>query len=254
MAVRSTTAQESRVQLNGHQVSLEAIPRHVAVIMDGNGRWAQRKHLPRLAGHRAGTENIRRVVKALSKYGVKVATLYAFSTENWSRPKEEVRGLMEIMGKVIHRESLEFHKQGVRLQHLGRLERLPQQLREAVMKAIELTQKNEVFTLCVAFDYGGRDEIIGAIQRLIADGVPAEAVTADLLSGYLYTGNIPDPDLIIRTAGEMRLSNFLLWQSAYSEYYSTPTLWPDFNEREVEKALLEYQRRQRRFGGLTPVR
>jgi undecaprenyl diphosphate synthase len=230
------------------QAEISSIPTHVAIIMDGNVRWAEGRHLSRLKGHRAGTENIRRVVEAFGKSGVKYLTLYAFSTENWLRPKSEVKELMQILASVIGRETKEMHKRGIRLRHLGRLDRLPGKLQEEVLKSVELTKNNDRMTLSVAFDYGGRAEIIEATKRMLREKVSPEAVDEALVSSYLYTAGIPDPDLIIRTAGEMRLSNFLLWQSAYSEYYFTPVFWPDFDTEEVKKALLAYSQRGRNFG------
>lgn len=226
------------------------LPRHVAIIMDGNGRWACQQGQPRLEGHRAGTQNIRRVIHAFSRYQVEYLTLYAFSTENWGRPPSEVQGLMELMGVVIEREVQDLHAENVRLRHLGRLQHLNPQLRQAVERALRMTEKNTGLTLCVAFDYGGRAEILEAVRRMLRDGVSPEELTEDLFRWYLYAADIPDPDLIIRTAGEQRLSNFLLWQSAYSEYYSTPVLWPDFDAAEVDRAMEVYQQRRRRFGRL----
>ncbi|MFQ6059127.1 MAG: isoprenyl transferase [Anaerolineae bacterium] len=228
--------------------TLTKIPKHVAIIMDGNGRWAQARGLPRLAGHRAGTENIRRVLEACVEYGVEILTLWAFSTENWARPEEEVRGLMRILEQTIKRELHELHRQGVQLRHIGRLDRLSPRLQEQVRHAIELTKDNDRITLNVAFDYGGRAEIVQAVRRIIADGVRPEEVDEALISRYLYTAGQPDPDLIIRTSGEMRLSNFMIWQGAYAEYYSTPTYWPDFDKEELYRALLAYSQRERRFG------
>jgi undecaprenyl diphosphate synthase len=228
------------------------VPRHVAIIMDGNGRWAKKRGLPRLAGHRAGVDNIRRVLEELARLGVKYVTLYAFSTENWNRPKEEVAGIMELLREVIHEETQALHKRGVRIIHLGRKDRLSPELKEAVNYAQELTKNNTEITLCVAFDYGGRAEVIDAVRRIVRDGVPPEGIDEELFSRYLYTAGLPDPDLVIRTGGELRLSNFLLWQSAYSEYYSTPTLWPDFDGGELEKAIRAYSKRQRRFGTVFP--
>ena len=224
------------------------VPAHVAVIMDGNGRWAKQRRLPRLAGHKAGTENIRRIIEGFAGAGVKYLTIYAFSTENWDRPSDEVHGLMDILQEVIHRETQALHKQGVRLRHLGRLDRLSPQLQKAVCDAVDLTKENESMTLNVAFDYGGRAEILESIKALIREGVSPEEIDEATLGSRLYTAGIPDPDLIIRTGGELRLSNFLLWQSAYSEYYTTPALWPDFNQEELEKALVAYSQRARRFG------
>jgi undecaprenyl diphosphate synthase len=215
--------------------------------MDGNGRWAQRRGLPRLAGHRAGTENIRRVLTGCVEFGVKILTIYAFSTENWKRPEDEVKGLMSIFARVIDRELNELHKQGVQLRHVGRLEGISPKLQAKVQRAIELTQNNDRIVLNVAFNYGGRAEIVDAVRRIVRDGVPAEEVTEDTISHYLYT-HCPDPDLIIRTSGEFRTSNFLLWQAAYAEYYVTPTYWPDFDKEELYQALLAYSQRERRFG------
>jgi undecaprenyl diphosphate synthase len=237
---------------SGPQVSnpprLSVVPRHVAIIMDGNGRWARKRGLPRLAGHRAGTENTRRIIESCVELDVPVLTLYAFSTENWGRPREEVDGLFAILADVIDRETEALHEQGVQLRHIGKLEGLPPTLRERVSCAVELTKANRRLVLNVAFNYGGRAEILQAVQRLLADGVAAEALTEDLFASYLHTAGVPDPDLIIRTAGEMRLSNFLLWQAAYAEYYCTETHWPDFGKEEFYRALCEFGQRQRRFG------
>jgi len=227
---------------------LERVPRHIGIIMDGNGRWAQARGLPRLAGHRAGTENLRRVLRAAVEFGIQILTIYAFSTENWARPEDEVRGLLSILGRVIDRELTELHEEGVQLRHVGRLERVPSRLRQKIRDAIELTKDNQRLILNVAFDYGGRAELVDAIRRIIADGVPADQVDESLVSRYLYTAELPDPDLIIRTSGEMRVSNFLLWQGAYAEFYVTPTLWPDFDKDEFYKALQGYSQRERRFG------
>ena len=227
-------------------------PVHVAIIMDGNGRWAEDRGLSRLDGHRAGTQNIRTIAQSAAKVGVKYLTLFAFSTENWSRPGNEVTGLMDILGEVIEGESEEMSDAGVRLNHLGRIDRLPPPLQEAITAAMTLTQDNTGLVLSVAFDYGGRDEILHAVKRIIADRIPPEQLDEPTLSRYLYTDGIPDPDLIVRTGGEMRLSNFLLWQSAYSEHYVTEIRWPDFDEAEFHKALDVYRNRQRRFGGLRP--
>ncbi|MGB3129500.1 MAG: polyprenyl diphosphate synthase [Dehalococcoidia bacterium] len=226
------------------------LPNHVAIIMDGNGRWAEKRGMPRLFGHRAGTDNVQRVVEAFDRYQVRYLTLYAFSTENWRRPGVEVSGLFHILAEMIDRETKVLHKKGVKLAHLGKVDELAPELRDKVRKAIELTKNNTGMTLSIAFDYGGRAEILEAVRRIIYDDVPAEDITESLFGSYLYTADVPDPDLIIRTAGEMRLSNFLIWQAAYGEFYSTPTLWPDFGEKEIEKALIAYSRRERRFGGL----
>ncbi len=228
------------------------IPAHVAIIMDGNGRWAKKRGLPRLAGHRAGTENLREIIKACVEFGVKYLTIYAFSTENWGRPADEVDGLMHILEDVIDQELEELHQQGVQLVHIGQLERLDPSLRDKVKKSIELTKDNHRLTVCIAWNYGGRDEIVCAIKRIIEDGLKPEQICDDLVSDYLFTAGIPDPDLIIRTSGEMRISNFLIWQSAYSEWYVTPILWPDFNRDEFRTALIDFGQRERRYGLVIP--
>ena len=234
---------------NGQQYSsLERVPRHVGIIMDGNGRWARARGLPRSAGHRAGTENLRVVLRAAVEFGIQVLTIYAFSTENWGRPKAEVRGLLSIFEQMIDRELRELHKEGVQLRHIGRLEHVSPRLQQKVLDAIELTKDNQRLILNVAFDYGGRTELVSAIRHIVADGIPAEQIDESLVSRYLYTADCPDPDLIIRTSGEVRVSNFLIWQAAYAELYVTPTLWPDFGKDELYKALEDYNRRERRFG------
>jgi len=223
-------------------------PRHIAIIMDGNGRWAKKRGLPRLAGHEAGSKNIHPVVKIFADYGVRYLTLYAFSTENWNRPRIEVAGLLSLLAKKIDRETQAFHRENIRLVHLGRLDRMSQKLREKVQAAVELTKNNTGLTLCLAFDYGGRDEIVRAARRIASAGIPGDNIDESVFARCLYSPDIPDPDLVIRTGGESRLSNFFLWQAAYSELYFTPVLWPDFRHKDVEEALSEYKRRQRRFG------
>src|SRR5687768_9923023 len=230
------------------KIPTDRLPRHVAMIMDGNGRWALSRRLPRLAGHKAGTENLRRVIRASVEFGIKYLTIYAFSTENWGRPPEEVKGLMYILEDVIDKELAELNKEGVQLRHIGRLERLAPSLQEKVLYAIELTKNNDRLVLNVAFNYGGRDEIVNAIQNIMKDGIPPEEVTDELVSKYLYTAGVPDPDLIIRTSGELRVSNFLIWQAAYSEWYVTPTYWPDFDKKEYRHALETFAQRDRRYG------
>ncbi len=230
------------------QPILPHAPQHVAIIMDGNGRWALKRGLPRLAGHKAGTENLRRIIKACVEFGVRYLTLYAFSTENWGRPKEEVLGLMRILEDVIDHELKELHEQGVQIRHIGKLEQLPAFLQEKVRGALQTTRNNQKLTINIALNYGGRDEIIHAVQQMIRDGVPAESVDSEVVSRYLYTAGVPDPDLIIRTSGELRISNFLIWQAAYSEWYVTPTYWPDFDREEFLRALQEFAQRDRRFG------
>ncbi len=226
----------------------EKIPRHVAIIMDGNGRWARQRGLPRLAGHRAGTENLRRILEASVEFGIEILTIYAFSTENWQRPPSEVRGLMSILEQVIDREIEELDRQGVQLRHIGRLEGIRPDLQAKIKQAIERTRHNDRLILNVAFNYGGRAEILDACRRIIRDGLDPDELDEETFRRYLYTWPLPDPDLIIRTGGEYRLSNFLIWQAAYAEIYSTPIFWPDFNREELAKALIEYAGRERRFG------
>ncbi|HEY93124.1 MAG TPA: di-trans,poly-cis-decaprenylcistransferase [Dehalococcoidia bacterium] len=226
------------------------LPTHVAIVPDGNGRWAELRGLPRLSGHHAGAENMRHMVEYLSEYPIKYVTLYGFSTENWSRPEDEVRGLFSLLEEFINQYVLEIHKRGIKLRHIGRLNELPQGLQLAINRAVELTKNNNGMTLNVAFNYGGRVEILDAVRRLIAEGVSHQNIDEGLFSNYLYTDGLPDVDLLIRTGDELRLSNFLIWQTAYSEYYFTEVLWPDFSKKEIEKALLSYSQRQRRFGGL----
>ena len=222
--------------------------------MDGNGRWAQERGLSRQAGHRAGTENIRRLIETFADRGVQYLTLYAFSTENWARPRREVSTLIKLLGRVLERELRALHENGVRLVHLGSLGPLSPDLQKKVCDAIELTKNNRRLTVCLAFNYGGRSEILEAVKRIVREEIPASEITEEVMASHLDTRGIPDPDLIIRTAGEMRLSNFLLWQAAYAEYYATPTYWPDFDEAEVDRALAAYARRERRFGAVKPRR
>jgi undecaprenyl diphosphate synthase len=229
----------------------ETVPAHVGIIMDGNGRWASRRGLPRLAGHHAGTENVRRITIACADAGVEVLTIYAFSTENWRRPADEVFGLMRLLAQRIDREAAELHRNNVQIRHVGALEGIQSALAERVRAAVELTRANTGLVLNVAFNYGGRQEIARAVQRVMALGVPAQDITEELIDQHLDTAGLPDLDLVIRTGGEMRLSNFLLWQAAYAEYYSTPICWPDFGREELYQAFAEFGRRVRRFGGLS---
>lgn len=228
-------------------------PVHVAIIMDGNGRWATSRGLPRLSGHKAGTENLRRIIRASVSFGVKYLTLYAFSTENWNRPQDEISGLLHILEDVIDHELDELNHEGVRLIHIGHLEHLNKKLAGKITHAMELTRNNDNLVVNLAFSYGGRDEITCAIKKIIADGVAADSIDETLIGSYLFTAGIPDPDLIIRTSGEYRVSNFLIWQGAYSEWYFTHTLWPDFDKDEYYTALVEYGKRDRRFGKVNPV-
>lgn len=226
------------------------VPRHVAIIMDGNGRWAKERGLNRVAGHRAGTENLRTIIRASTKLGIQYLTLYAFSTENWSRPKAEISGLMHILSDVIDRELGELNEEGARLVHIGHLKGLSKALQDKVRYAIDLTKENRRITIVLAFNYGGRDEIIHAIKHMLTDQVNPDDVNEELVSNYMFTRDIPDPDLVIRTSGELRTSNFLTWQSVYSEWYFPQVYWPDFKEEELRKAIEVFNQRDRRFGGL----
>lgn len=228
----------------------QSVPQHIAIIMDGNGRWARARGLTRNQGHRAGVENIRRIVEGCIELGVGYLTVYAFSTENWVRPEDEVSGLISLLGEAIVGETPALHEAGVQIRHLGSLEGLPEHQHQAVRAALELTRHNDRLVLSAAYNYGGRAEIVHAIRRIIEDRLEPEAVSEGVFASYLYTAGLPDPDLIIRTAGEMRLSNFLIWQAAYSEYWSTPTYWPDFGPEHLREAILDFGRRRRKFGGL----
>jgi undecaprenyl diphosphate synthase len=224
------------------------IPAHIAVIMDGNGRWAKARHLPRIFGHRAGIASVREIVRTSGELGVKALTLYAFSAENWTRPTTEIRALMKLLEEYIVREVPELHKNRVRLRAIGRLEALPAGARKKLTEAIEATAHNRGLTLVLALNYGGRQEIVDACNRALEAG--HKKLDEETLAHFLYAPDCPDPDLLIRTSGEMRLSNFLLWESAYTEIYVTKTLWPDFRKTHLYEAIAEYQRRERRFGGL----
>ncbi|NWF70966.1 MAG: isoprenyl transferase [Chloroflexi bacterium] len=237
-----------RVQTPEEPLVTERVPRHVAIIMDGNGRWAKAHGMPRNEGHRQGKENLRRIVEACVEFGVQILTIYAFSTENWNRPPAEIGALMTILELVLDQEVEKLHKNGVQVRHIGTLEGVAPRLQEKIRLACDYTRNNTRLILNVAFNYGGRDEIVRAVRHIIEDGVPAQEVMEALINRYLFTGDLPDPDLIIRTSGELRVSNFLIWQGAYSEYYVTPTYWPDFDKDELRKALIAYSMRKRRFG------
>jgi undecaprenyl diphosphate synthase len=243
MAVISDTHHVSEQELSPSRV-----PKHVAIIMDGNGRWAKLRGLPRTEGHRQGTENLRRILKSCVEFGVEILTIYAFSTENWTRPRAEVRMLMRILEMVIDRELDELNGSGVQIRHIGQMDGIDPSLQKKIRYACEYTKNNTKLILNVAFNYGGRDEIVHAVRRIVEDKIPVEKIDDRLVGSYLYTSGLPDPDLIIRTSGELRVSNFLIWQGAYSEYYVTPVYWPDFDKNELRKALVEYGTRKRRFG------
>ncbi len=229
------------------------IPQHVGIIMDGNGRWAAQRGLPRQAGHRAGFENLRRVLRACVDFGIPMLTVYAFSTENWGRPEEEVKALLVLLERGLEREVPKLHREGVVIRHFGRKDNLAPSLQKKIADAWTLTRDNRRIALNVAFNYGGRAEIVQAVQRILVAGLAPEQIDEALVSRYLYTEGLPDPDLVIRTGGEMRLSNFLIWQAAYAEYYSTPTYWPDFDKEELERALVAFTARDRRFGLVKPA-
>jgi undecaprenyl diphosphate synthase len=241
---------KKRAPHEGKMEPLDAVnmPHHVAIIMDGNGRWALRKGLPRIAGHKRGVETVRRVSEECRRIGIDVLTLYAFSDENWGRPKEEVGFLMDLLGTFLKLEIATMKANDIRFRTIGRIERLPSSARKWIEKAIAGTAGNSGMVLNLALSYGGRGEILEAVRRLSAEGTPPERITDEVFSSHLDTAGLPDPDLIIRTSGEKRISNFLLWQAAYAELYFTDTLWPDFSEKDLHAALTEYQGRQRRFG------
>ena len=229
----------------------DRIPRHVAIIMDGNGRWASQRGLARLEGHEAGTENIRRITRAAGHIGIKYLTLWAFSAENWRRPREEVEGILNILSRAIESETEELHRQGAQLRHIGDLSSLSPELCDAIAGAIERTKNNDKLVLTLAFNYGGRQEVLRAIKDIVAEGVAPEDIDEAMIERHLYTHDIPDPDLIVRTSGEYRLSNFLCWQGAYSELHFCQTLWPDFGPEHLEAAVRDYASRDRRFGAIS---
>ncbi len=228
------------------------VPTHVALIMDGNGRWAKERGLPRAAGHRAGTENIRRIIERFSEHGVRYLTLYAFSTENWNRPKLEVQALMRLLSRFIKRETDNFVVKGVQLRLLGHIETLPGPLQKQVREAIERTRGGTEMQLNLCFSYGGRDDIVVAVRKIVESGLDPARIDEATIAANLYTAGAPDPGLLIRTAGELRISNFLLWQAAYAELYFTSTYWPDFGREDIDMALADYGRRKRKFGALLP--
>jgi len=235
------------------KLDLTRLPRHVAVIMDGNGRWAQKRHLPRIAGHRSGTQSARTTIETCARLKIEALTLYAFSVENWRRPKTEIDFLMALLREYLRKEMPLIQKNNIRMRFLGRMDELPTGVQNDVRDAMEKTAGNPGMVLCVALNYGGRAEIVDAMNAILSEGnghgIPRK-VTEEQLSRHLYTEGLPDPDLLIRTSGEMRVSNFLLWQIAYAEIFVTETLWPDFNRARLLEALLEFQKRERRYGGI----
>jgi undecaprenyl diphosphate synthase len=235
-----------------NDIDLQKLPRHIAVIMDGNGRWARNHSMGRISGHKKGAEAVRITVKTCREIGIKVLTLYAFSTENWLRPDNEVQALMRLLEEYLRSELMEMLETGIRLTTIGDTEALKEPIKSILREAIAKTSHGREMTLNLALSYGGRDEIIAAIHKMIQDvhsgKLPLKSISKDVFPDYLYTAGLPDPDLLIRTSGEYRISNFLLWQSAYTEFYFTDVLWPDFNQDELFKAIAEFQRRERRFG------
>jgi undecaprenyl diphosphate synthase len=232
-----------------HEPELPEVARSVAIIMDGNGRWARRRRLPTAAGHRAGARTVRKIVEAAIDLGIADLALFAFSTENWSRPQDEVDALMEIFGETIDRELPDLAEQGVRVRFIGRRDRAPDNLRARMHAMEDRTALNTRLNLWVAFDYGGRDELVQAARRLVESGIEPNEVDENAFAAHLYAPEMPDPDLLIRTSGELRVSNFVLWQLAYSELVFVDTLWPDFSGQQLREALAAYARRRRRFGG-----
>lgn len=249
-ALGTVTSEEARLL---EKLELTRLPRHVAVIMDGNGRWAQKRHLPRIAGHRAGTQSARTTIETCARLEIEALTLYAFSVENWRRPKTEIEFLMQLLREYLRKEMPLIQRNNIRMRFLGRADELPAGVQKDTREAMEATAGNTGMVLSVALNYGGRAEIVDAMNAILAErnghGSP-RPVTEEQLARHLYTGGLPDPDLLIRTSGEMRVSNFLLWQIAYAEIFVTETLWPDFNRARLLESLVEYQKRERRYGGI----
>jgi undecaprenyl diphosphate synthase len=236
------------------QLDVDRLPAHVAIIMDGNGRWAAQRHLPRVEGHRAGIDSVRDTLETSARLGLDVLTLYAFSIENWKRPAAEVTTLMRLLKRYLRSELETLLSNDIRFRVIGRMEELAPDVQDELHRAMERTARSSGMLFNIALNYGGRAEIVDAAKRAIASGMRPEALDEERFAGFLYTAGQPDPDLLIRTSGEMRVSNFLLWQIAYAEIYVTETLWPDFRRRHLLEAILAYQKRERRYGGITPVR
>jgi undecaprenyl diphosphate synthase len=234
-----------------HQIDMDRLPVHVAVIMDGNGRWASQRHLPRVEGHRAGTDAVRDTVETAARLGINVLTLYAFSVENWKRPAAEVNTLMRLLKRYLRSELTTLMQHDIRFQVIGRADELAPDIREELGDAVARTAGNRGMLFNIALNYGGRAEIVDAVRRALRSGITPGDLDEDAFAGFLYTAGQPDPDLLIRTSGEMRVSNFLLWQIAYAEIYVTETLWPDFRRRHLLEAIVAYQKRERRYGGIS---
>lgn len=230
--------------------NIQPLPKHVAIVPDGNGRWAEKRGLSRLSGHKEGVLNMLRMIQYINEYPIKFVTFYGFSTENWNRPGSEVNGLFDLGEEFVETHLQKIHEQNIKIRHIGRMNGLPDRLQKAIQKALTLTANNNGLTLGIAWNYGGRAEIVDAVTKYLQDDNKPQPLDEKSFSQYLYTAGMPDVDLLIRTGEETRLSNFLLWQSAYSEYHFSKVLWPDFGKKDIEKALLEYSKRNRRFGGL----
>jgi undecaprenyl diphosphate synthase len=254
-SLKPSDLEEERLLLN---LDADRLPQHIAVIMDGNGRWAQRRHLPRVAGHRAGVQSARTVIETCAKLGIPALTLYAFSMENWRRPKAEIDFLMRLLREYLRKEIPSIQRNNIRMLVIGRTDQLPEAVRADIDRAMEQTSGNTGMKLAVALNYGGRAELVDAFNRILDrvrnNGLANARVDEEMISQHLYTAGLPDPDLLIRTSGEMRVSNFLLWQIAYAEIYVTETLWPDFSRARLYEALLDFQKRERRYGGLAEAR
>jgi undecaprenyl diphosphate synthase len=254
-SLKPSDLEEERLLLN---LDADRLPQHIAVIMDGNGRWAQRRHLPRVAGHRAGVQSARTVIETCAKLGIPALTLYAFSMENWRRPKAEIDFLMRLLREYLRKEIPSIQRNNIRMLVIGRSDQLPEAVRADIDRAMEQTSGNTGMKLAVALNYGGRAELVDAFNRILDrvrnNGLANARVDEEMISQHLYTAGLPDPDLLIRTSGEMRVSNFLLWQIAYAEIYVTETLWPDFSRARLYEALLDFQKRERRYGGLAEAR
>ena len=253
--LKTSDLQEERLL---RDIDADRLPQHIAVIMDGNGRWAERRHLPRVAGHRTGVQSARTIIETCARIGIPALTLYAFSMENWRRPKAEIDFLMRLLREYLRKELPTLQQNNVRMLVIGRIDQLPKEVQADVDRAMEQTAGNTGMKLAVALNYGGRAELVDAFNRILdrmrTNGLASARVDEELISQNLYTAGLPDPDLLIRTSGEMRVSNFLLWQIAYAEIYVTETLWPDFSRAQLYEALLEFQKRERRYGGLAETR
>ena len=247
--IKPGTEEESLV----NEIDFTRLPKHVAVIMDGNGRWAKKRHLPRIEGHRAGSKSVQEVVETSARIGIKYLTLYAFSKENWKRPKREISTLWRLLEDYLKREDKVLVNNNLRLKVIGQIEQIPAEVQSELRRVEDLTKNNTRMTVVLALNYGGRAELVDAVKKIMVNrNIKPESLNEEMFSSYLYTSGIPDPDLLIRTSGELRISNFLLWEIAYSEIWITPTFWPDFRKKHVLQAVIEFQKRERRFGDIHP--